>query len=88
MIRETTSSFVLTLPLKTTISDNSALEKYFELSRRYYNAILGKLLKRYYLMIQSKKYIQICKMPKGKERNKMFDEVEKEFGLKGTAINK
>lgn len=88
MARETTSSFVLTLPLRTTISDNSALEKYFELSRRYYNAILGKLLKIYYLMIQSKKYIQICKMTKGKERNKMFDEIEKEFGLKGTAINK
>ena len=88
MARETTSTFVLTLPLKTTISDESALEKYFELSRRYYNAILGKLLKRYYLMIQSKKYIKTCKMPKGKERNKSFDEIEKEFGLKGTAINK
>jgi hypothetical protein len=88
MTRETTSSFVLTLPLQTTISDSSALDKYFELSRRYYNAILGKLLKRYYLMIQSKKYIQICKMPKGKERNKLFEQISEEFGLKGTAINK
>jgi len=88
MIREITSSFVLTLPLQFTISDDSALNKYFELSRRYYNAILGKLLKRYYLMIQSKKYIQICKMSKGKERNEEFKLIEEEFGLRGTAINK
>ena len=72
MTRETTSSFILTLPLKTTISDESAINKYMELSRRYYNAILGKLLKRYYLMIQSKKYIQVCKMSKSTERNKLF----------------
>jgi len=85
-----TSTFVLTLPLKTTISDNSALDKYFELSRRYYNAILGKLLKRYYLMIQSKEYIQVCKMPKdnNNERNKLFDKLEHKFGLKGTSLNK
>ena len=88
MARETTSSFILTLPLKTTISDESAINKYMELSRRYYNAILGKLLKRYYLMIQSKKYIQVCKMPKSTERNKLFDKISEEFGLKGTAINK
>jgi len=85
-----TSTFVLTLPLKTTVSDNSALDKYFELSRRYYNAILCKLLKRYYLMIQSKEYIQVCKMPKdnNNERNKLFDKLEYKFGLKGTSLNK
>jgi len=85
-----TLTFVLTLPLKTTISDDSALDKYFELSRRYYNAILGKLLKRYYLMIQSKEYIQVCKMPKdnSNERIKLFDKLEHKFGLKGTSLNK
>jgi len=61
MKKPKTPSFVLNLPLKTTVSDNSALDKYFELSRRYYNAILGKLLKRYYLMIQSKEFIKTCK---------------------------
>ena len=54
-----------------------------ELSRRYYNAILGKLLKRYHLMIQSKKYIQVCKMSKSTGRNKLFDKISEEFGLKG-----
>ena len=88
MARKTTSSFVLTLPLKTTISDESAINKYMELSRKYYNAILGKLLKRYYLMIQSKKYIQTCKMAKSTERNKLFDKISEDFGLKGTAISK
>lgn len=88
MARKTTSSFILTLPLKTTISDESAINKYMELSRKYYNAILGKLLKRYYLMIQSKKYIQTCKMAKGTERNKLFDKISEDFGLKGTAISK
>lgn len=33
-------------------------------------------------MIQSKKYIQVCKMPKGTERNKLFDKVSEEFGSK------
>ena len=88
MAKNNTSTFVLTLPLKMSISDKSAIDKYMELSRRYYNAILGKLLKRYYLMIQSKKYIQICKMPRSTERNKLFEKVSEEFGLKGIAINK
>ena len=49
MARETTSSFILTLPLKTTISDESAINKYMELSRKYYNAILGKLFAKIHL---------------------------------------
>jgi hypothetical protein len=88
MAKNTTSSFVLTLPLKATVSDAAALNKYFELARSYYNAILGKLLKRYYLMVQSKKYILVCKMVKGKERNNLFKQISEEFGLEGTAINK
>ena len=88
MKKEKTSSFVLNLPLNTTVSDNSALDKYFELSRRYYNAILGKLLKRYYLMIQSKEFIKACKMSKGTERTKLFIKIEHKFGLKGTLLNK
>lgn len=85
---QNSSSFVLTLPLQTNISDISALNKYFELSRRYYNAILGQLLNKYYLMIQSKKYQQIRKLQKSKERDKMFEQLEIEFGLRSTAINK
>lgn len=85
---DTTPSFVLTLPLKYTVSDKTALDKYFEIARRYYNAILGKLLKRYYLMIQSKKYRHICRMAKSKERNELFKKIEEEYGLSGTAINK
>ncbi|HEY8892999.1 MAG TPA: transposase [Clostridium sp.] len=87
-MKKNTSTFVLTLPLVTSISDKSALDKYFELSRKYYNAVLGKLLKRHYLMIQSKKYMVASKLPKGKERDRLFNELEREYGIKGTMLNK
>lgn len=89
MAKENKSVFVLTLPMKTTISNEKALDKYFELSRRYYNAILGKLLKRTKLMQESKEYNRLRKLPKeNKERKNGFKELEKKYGLKGTSLNK
>ena len=88
MAKSKTASFVLTLPMKTTISDDKALDKYTELSRKYYNAILGKLLKRLRLMQQSKEYRQTCKMIPSKERSEMFKQLDIKYGLIGTSINK
>ncbi|MHB9924647.1 nuclease/transposase family protein [Clostridium botulinum] len=88
MARSKTPSYVLTLPLKTTISDISALEKYFELSRKYYNAILGKLNNRVKLMQESREFNKLRKLPEGKERTNAFKNLEKKYGLRGTAINK
>ena len=88
MARSQTPSYVLTLPLKTTISDISALEKYFELSRKYYNAILGKLNNRVKIMQESREFNKLRKLPEGKERTNAFKNLEKKYGLRGTAINK
>ena len=60
MARETTSSFILTLPLKTTISDESAINKYMELSRRYYNIyFVNKKIyfKKHYISIRTTYYL-------------------------------
>lgn len=88
MARSKTPSFVLTLPLKTTISDDKALDKYFELSRKYYNAILGKLNNRVKVMQESKEFNKLRKLPQSKERSNKFKELEIKYGLKGTAVNK
>ena len=87
MKRSESPSYILTLPIKTTISDNSALEKYFELSRKYYNAILGKLNKRVKLMRESKEYQQTRKLTNKKEKRDGFKQLEIKYGIKGTALN-
>ena len=76
-----TPSYVLTLRLETEIHQEHKLFKRFELARNIYNACLGELYKRYSTLKQSKRYKTICKMEKGKQRNKMFLELNKEFGL-------
>jgi len=57
------------------------LTKRFEIGRQIYNACLGELYKRYRTLQQSKEYRKICKMRKGKERNKLFNELNKKYGL-------
>jgi hypothetical protein len=76
-----TPSYVLTLRLKTEIYQEHKLSKRFELARNIYNACLGELYKRYGALKQSKRYRTVCKMEKGKERNRLFSELNKEFGL-------
>jgi hypothetical protein len=76
-----TPSYVLTLKLETKIDEEHQLSKRFEIARSMYNACLGELYKRYGALKQSKRYRSVCKMVKGKERNRMFSELNKEFGL-------
>ena len=76
-----TSSYVLTLRLETEIYQEHILFKRFEVARYLYNACLGELHKRYRTLKQSRRYRSVCKMAKGKVRNKMFSELNKEFGL-------
>jgi RNase H-fold protein (predicted Holliday junction resolvase) len=78
MPKSKSESYILTLPLKTSISDISALDKYFELSRKLYNALLGESLKRLDLMRESKQY-QEARASKSKDKNKLFNEVCKRF---------
>lgn len=88
MKKELTSSFVLTLPLKTTISDDKALEKYFELSRRLYNSLLGEALRRFNLMRQSKLYNKARKETNKTLKNKLFREAEKKYEFDNFSLNK
>ena len=75
------SNFVLTLPLKTEIFQEYILGKRFEIGRKIYNACLNELHKRYDTMRQSKEYRKVCKMAKGKERNKQFQSLNNKYGL-------
>ncbi|MGG0308210.1 transposase [Priestia megaterium] len=80
MESNTQATFILQLPLHTTISDENALNKYFELSRKLYNVLLGEGLKRLNLMRQSKEYQNIKKLKK-KEQSKAYKQVNENFGF-------
>ena len=75
------SNFILTLELNTEKYQEDILNKRLEISRNIYNGCLGELFKRYNTMKQSKEYQRVCKMPKGKERNQMFSDLNKMYGL-------
>lgn len=88
MAKAKTSSYVLTLPLKMTISDNCALEKYFELSRKLYNALLSECLKRFSLMRESKDYQKARNITDKTKKNKAFKEAEKKYQFDNFSLNK
>jgi len=77
---DTISNFVLTLPLKTEKFQEDILDKNFEKFRKIYNACINELYKRYNHMRESKEYQNNCKY-KGKDRNKIFQELNNKYGL-------
>ncbi|MBU9724098.1 transposase [Bacillus alkalicola] len=81
MAKAKTPSYVLTLRLKTELYQEDILFKRFELARNIHNACLGELSKRYGALKQSRRYRTVYKMEKGKERNRLFSELNNEFGL-------
>ena len=74
------SNFVLTLPLKTEKFQDDILNKNFEKCRKIYNACISELHKRYNHMRESKEYQKNCKY-KGKDRNKIFNNINKKYKL-------
>ena len=74
------SNFVLTLPLKTEKFQEDILDKNFEKCRKIYNSCINELYKRYNHMRESKEYQQNCKY-KGKDRNKIFNKLNKKYNL-------
>ena len=88
MVKAKTSSYVLTLRMNYTISDKSAIDKYFELSRRLYNAILGETLRRFNLMRDSKLYQQARKESDKKLKQKLFIDAEIKYGFREYDISK
>jgi hypothetical protein len=83
-----TSNFILTLKLNTQKYQEDILNKRFDIGRQIYNACLNELFKRYNLMKQSKSYQKTLKMKKSKERNKQFQEINKNFGLTEYSLHK
>jgi len=81
------STFILTLPLKTNLYQEDILHKRLDISRQIYNACLGELFKRYRAMQQSKAYHKVIAMPKGKDRNKLFRDLNKQYGLTNYALH-
>lgn len=75
------SNFTLTLELKTQKWQEDILDKRFNIGRQIYNACLGELHKRYNIMTERKEYKDVVNMPKGKERNKEFNKLNKKYGL-------
>ena len=75
-----TSSYILTLQLKTEKYQEDILNKRFNKCRNIYNSCLSELHKRYNHMRESKAYQNNCKY-KGKDRNKIFNELNKQYGL-------
>ena len=75
------SNFVLTLELKTEKWQENILDKRFNIGRQMYNACLNELYKRYNAMTERKEYKEVVNMPKEKERNRKFQELNKKYGL-------
>lgn len=80
MGKSKTSSYTLTLQLKTEKWQDDILNKRFDKCRKIYNSCLSEALKRYKHMQESKVYRVNCKY-KGKDRNKKFNEINNKYGL-------
>lgn len=87
MAKSKSASYVLTLKLKTELWQEHILEKRFEIGRRLYNACLHELLKRYKKLQNDKNYKELIKQEKTKERNKLLNNLHKEYGLNEYAIH-
>lgn len=88
MTNSKTSSYILTLKLKTSDSDIVALNKCFELSRKLYNALLSEELKRLKLMRESKLYQQAQKENSKTKKRELFKETEIKYNYGRFALNK
>ena len=81
------SDFTLTLGLKTEKWQEDILDRRFNIGRQMYNACLDELYKRYNTMTERKEYKKVINMPKGKERNRKFQELNKKYGLTEYSIH-
>ena len=87
MAKSKTSSYILTLQLKTEKFQEDELNKRFEKCRKIYNSCITELFKRYNHMTESKDYRKNCKS-KDKDRNKIFNELNNKYGLTEYSLHK
>ena len=83
-----TSTYTLTLKLNATKSDIAALDKYFESSRKLYNALLGEGLKRFKLMRESKEYKNAKSIKDKKLKSDTYRSCELKYGFSTFSLNK
>ena len=76
-MKSRTPSFVIELGLKTGEDQESALETYFSDARQLFNAVLGTAKKRVRAMKSTEAWKLTAAMPKGKDRNNRFKEIQK-----------
>lgn len=76
-----TSTYVLTLPLKTELWQEHIINKRFNIARQIYNACLGEILKRNRAMRHDQRFQQAVRQPKSKDRTKVFNTLAKEYGV-------
>ncbi|HCQ6387240.1 TPA: RNA-guided endonuclease TnpB family protein [Clostridioides difficile] len=81
------SNYILTLQLKTEKFQEDIICNAFDKYRKVYNSCLSELFKRYNHMIESKEHQANCKY-KGKDRNKIFSEINKKYNLTEYSLHK
>ena len=86
-MKSRTPSFVIELDLKTGEDQESALETYFSDARQLFNAVLGTAKKRVRTMKSTEAWKLTAAMPKGKDRNKRFKEIQKSALLSEYALH-
>ena len=86
-MKSRTPSFVIELGLKTGEDQESALETYFSDARQLFNAVLGTAKKRVRAMKSTEAWKLTAAMPKGKDRNKRFKEIQKSASLSEYALH-
>lgn len=82
-----TPTYVLTLPLKTTVWQEHILEKRLNIGRNIYNACLGEAWRRYKYMTRNPQYWQAVRMEKGKERNRLLNNFKEQYGVRRFDLN-
>ena len=86
-MKSRTPSFVIELGLKIGEDQESALETYFSDARQLFNAVLGTAKKRVRAMKSTEAWKLTAAMPKGKDRNKRFKEIQKSALLSEYALH-
>lgn len=79
MTRSSTSTFITEIPLTVDSSQEKELLSRFQAGRQLYNALLHEAMVRLELVRESELYKQAKKLPKGKERDKVFSEARKAY---------
>lgn len=79
--KETIPCFILKLPLRVDSAGRRVFARDFLYALQLRNATLGTVLRRDRKMKQSDEWKEICRLPKGPERNQRFQKIRKDYGL-------